>query len=468
MLFNSISFAIFFALVLLIHRMIAPRRRVALLLAASLLFYFLWIPPYLLLLGVDVLVNYALLRAMRRSRRPRVFLALACVFSLGLLAYYKYAAFLVTTVFGAMGWGAGAPPTVPHIVLPLGISFYTFQILGLAIDVYRGDQRRLPGLGEYALFIGFFPQLIAGPILRGRELLPQLSAGGRVSAESTRRGVWLLASGLLKKVVLADFLLRPHVDAVFANPGAGSGPDHLIAVYGFAFVIYFDFSGYTDIARGLARLLGFTLPLNFREPYLSRNPVEFWRRWHITLSSWLRDYLYIPLGGNRRGRARTLANLLVTMLLGGLWHGAAWSFVLWGGLHGLWLALHRRWRSGGPRPPDPRIGWRDVARIGLCFHAVCALWILFRAPTLGDALAVAEGIVAGGWPAEWPWLSTALVLGCGFLHVAERAIRTRLDAFLSALDGVGPRFAEGAALGVVAALTLLLGGAGSEVIYFQF
>lgn len=346
MLFNSYSFAIFFLAVLGVTRALPGRHRSSFLLGASLLFYFFWIPVYLVLLLFAIGVNYGLVRLLAHAAHKRWAVAASVIFPIGLLAYYKYAAFLVASFLPLSNLLIDGEFDLPGVLLPLGISFYTFQIVALNIDIYRGKIEPIESLREYALFVCFFPQLIAGPILRGSQLLPQIHEGGAPSPDRTRRGLWLITVGLAKKVLIADVLLAPFVDRVFAAPGFASAPEHLLAVYSFAFQIYFDFSGYTDMARGLALLLGFELPLNFKEPYLSRNPAEFWRRWHITLSEWLRDYLYIPLGGNRRGVSRTRVNLLLTMLLGGLWHGAAWNFVIWGGLHGLLLAAHRAMAGG--------------------------------------------------------------------------------------------------------------------------
>ncbi len=468
MLFNSAPFAIFFVLVLAVYRLLPARRRNGWLLGASLVFYFLWIPAYLLLLLADIGVNYALLRAMQRSARPRLVLAASVTFTLGLLAFFKYAAFLVESVTPLSGALLGVAPPLPEVLLPLGISFYSFQILALQVDVYRGDAEPPPSLARFALFVAFFPQLVAGPILRGREFLPQLARGGRLEPGRTRRGLWLLGAGLLKKVVLGDFLLAPFVDPVFAQPGVASAPVQLLAVYGFAFQIYFDFSGYTDMARGMACLLGFELPPNFREPYLSRNPAEFWRRWHMTLSRWLRDYLYVPLGGNRRGPARTRLNLLLTMLLGGLWHGAAWNFVIWGGLHGLLLVLHRR--LGAPRRrEEPPLRGRDALRVALCFHAVCGLWVFFRADTPAAALAILDRLLTGSYRVDWPLLPAGVIAACALLHLGERWLRPRLPRLRAGLgDGPFAGAVEGALLGVVAALAVAASGVGAEFIYFQF
>jgi D-alanyl-lipoteichoic acid acyltransferase DltB (MBOAT superfamily) len=470
MLFNTAQFAIFFLVVLVAYRLLPRSGRNAWLLGMSLLFYFLWIPTYLLLLLADIGVNYALMQGIVRGVRPRLYLTVSMVFTLGLLGCFKYAAFAAQSLGPLASPLLGAELPLPEILLPLGISFYSFQILALQVDVYRGSFAAPHSLSRYALFVCFFPQLVAGPILRGREFLPQLESGGRIEPDRTRRGLWLIASGVVKKVIVGDFLLGPFVDPVFAHPGVADAPVHLLAVYSFAFQIYFDFSGYTDMARGMACLLGFELPLNFKEPYLARNPAEFWRHWHMTLSRWLRDYLYIPLGGNRGGSGRTQLNLLLTMLLGGLWHGAAWNFVIWGGLHGVLLVAHRA-LSGRPRPrhEDAPIRGGDVLRIFLCFQAVCLLWIFFRAETFADAMAILERLFTGSYRVDWPVLPALVVLLCGVLHCGERLLRPRLPGVRAALgDGALGGALEGAALGIIAAVAVAASGVGAEFIYFQF
>ncbi len=466
MLFPTFSFAVFFCVVLVGHRLLRGRAQAGWLLLSSLLFYLLWLPPYIVLLLGTIGFNYGLLRAMVRSERPEPWLVSSVVLTIGTLAAFKYLDFLagVAAPFAQILWNVELP--LPRLLLPLGISFYSFQIIALHVDVYRGEIAAPRSLARYALFLCFFPQLIAGPILRGREFLPQLASGGEVSRDRSRRGLWLIAGGLVKKVVLGDFLLSPMVDTIYATPGVASAPAHLLATYAFAFQIYFDFSGYTDMARGIANLLGFHLPLNFEEPYLSRNPTEFWRRWHMTLSRWLRDYLYIPLGGNRSGSVRTAANLFLTMLLGGLWHGAGWNFVLWGGLHGILLALHRPFRTR--TSPEAPVGWKDTGRILLCFNAVAFLWIFFRASTFTDAMTVIHSIAARPWHVGipvWPALAVALA---AILHLAERALRLRFDRLRASFDNVPGAAAEGLAFGAVLALVVALSGAGGEFIYFQF
>jgi alginate O-acetyltransferase complex protein AlgI len=468
MLFNTFQFAFFFSVIWLLYRVLPSARRIGLLIVASLLFYSLWIPSYLILLLVDIIVNYALLRAMLRSPRPRLYLAAAVLFTLGLLGWFKYAAFLVTSLLplsqGLFDWS----PPVPEVMLPLGISFFSFQILSLTIDRYRLPEEPAPSFSRYLLYVSFFPQLIAGPILRGTELLPQIARGGRISPARTRRGFWLIASGIAKKVILADFLLAPFVDMVFADPSVGSPPVHLIAAYSFAFQIYFDFSGYTDIARGLALLLGFELPLNFMEPYLSRNPAELWRRWHLTLSRWLRDYLYISLGGNRRGRGRGYLNVFLTMLLGGLWHGAGWNFLVWGGLHGLLLAAHRL-VARGPVDENAPLSLRDAPKIFLMFHAWCLFLVLFRAASFDDGLVFLTQLFTGSYAAHWPLLPSVVALLCFGLHLAERWLRLHLAVLqLAVAERPWGGVVEGLAFGGIAALAVATSGVGGEFIYFQF
>ena len=407
-----------------------------------------------------------------RGRHPRLHLALSIATSLAPLAVIKYSGLAVETLnVSLMGVGL-TPLDVPSFFLPLGISFYSFQMLALSIDAFRGRLREAPGPGRYLLFVSFFPQLIAGPILRGGQILPQFARGGERTPERNRRGLWLIASGLGKKVLLADFLLAPFVDRVFASAGVVSGPYHWMAAYAFTFQIYFDFSGYSDMARGIALLLGYELPLNFKEPFLSRSPAEFWRRWHITLSEWLRDYLYIPLGGNRGGTVATFRNLGLTMLLGGLWHGATWSFVIWGGLHGLWLAAHRAWagaRRGAASETIP-LRLRDGLRIGLCFHAVVLLFVVFRAPTFEVVTAFFDGLAGGGPLTGWPVFETAIVMGCALLHGLERGVRTNgLPRFQAAAAARwwGP-WLEGSAFGLLVGLCVAASGSGGAFIYFQF
>ena len=465
MLFNTVQFAIFFLCVWGLHRAAPASWRNGILLGASLFFYFCWVPAYLALLILEAAVNYGCLRAMATRRWRRGALLLSLMTSLGTLALFKYGDFLIHDVGAVLGAGAVGL----HWVLPLGISFYTFQMVALAVDTYRGEIAPVGRFREYLLFIAFFPQLVAGPIVRGSELLPQLAIGGAPSSEKSRRGAWLLASGAIKKMVVADFLLAPFVSLAFDQPNGATAPIRWVGLYSFAFQIYFDFSGYTDMARGMALLLGFELPRNFLEPYLSRNPAEFWRRWHITLSRWLRDYLYIPLGGNRRGAARIAANLMITMALGGLWHGAGWNFIIWGALHGVLLVGHRlvRGRRGRENWQRP-VRLAEVGSIFLLFNAVTLLWVFFRCATPSAAGDYLTTLWAGDFSGAWPIGQLGLVLICGASQFVERGIRERAPRWRASLSGRWGGVLEGAAFGSVWALAFWVGGAGEAFIYFQF
>jgi alginate O-acetyltransferase complex protein AlgI len=466
LVFNSIPFAIFFVVVYAVTSVLPRRFRESALLVASLVFYALWVPSYLVLLSGLLVASYFLVRQMVKSTRPRAWLAVDVVLVLAVLSLFKYAAFALELLSPLLADRWHLHLHAPYWVLPLGISFYSFEMISLAVDIRRG-RLACPKFSRYVLFVTFFPHLIAGPIMRGDELLPQLDAGGERTAMRTRRGLWLFAVGLAKKAIISDFLLLPYVTEIFDVPGAASGASHLVAAYSFAFQIYFDFSGYSDMARGLSCILGYELPLNFEEPYLSRDPSEFWTRWHMTLSRWLRDYLYIPLGGNRHGEARTLVALMTTMLLGGLWHGAGLGFVVWGALHGLLLVVHRLLRR--PRlPRDRPITLRDLPQIALLFNLVCMAWVPFRIPRWGDALLFYGGLFGNGYR-SWPLVPGAIVLLCIGLHVAERALRKRLPVIHARVSHAawGPLL-EGGLLGAIVCASLLAAGAGAEFIYFQF
>ncbi|MGI8586819.1 MAG: MBOAT family O-acyltransferase [Chloroflexia bacterium] len=373
MLFNSVYYAFFLPLVLALY-WAAPRRlRYPLLLVASYLFYMNWIPEYILLiLGLTVL-NYLLGLALA-GHRSRWLLSLAVAADLGVLAYFKYANFLISTArAGSLDF-----PTA-NILLPLGISFFTFEFIHYVVDVWRGSPP-VRNFVEFALFAAFFPTQIAGPIKRYQAFVHQLQEHRRFDPALAEEGVGLILRGLFKKVVLADNLA--HIANVgFDHPANLSTVDTWIAVYAFAFQIFFDFSGYTDIGRGSAQLFGFTVPENFDAPYLARNLAGFWRRWHMSLSSWLRDYLYIPLGGSRLGKWANYRNLFLTMTIGGLWHGAAWHFVLWGAYQGIGLAGLRLLTGRGAKPPM-RPSLPALFGIAATFHFTCIGWVLFRADSL--------------------------------------------------------------------------------------
>jgi D-alanyl-lipoteichoic acid acyltransferase DltB (MBOAT superfamily) len=393
MLFNSWHF-VAFLLVVLSVAMWLPRYGTAwklFIIAASCYFYGQWSYYYLGLIFVTAAVDFFLARRLGLARYPGRLLAVSIAANLGVLAFFKYANFVIQSANG-LSSAAGSPWNITplDIVLPVGISFYTFQNMSYTIDVYRGHLAPRKSALDYAAFTTFFPQLLAGPIVRASEFFAQLDKPNPIIWRDVQYGLVLIAAGYVKKVVLADNL-AVSVDEVFSAPDKAGAWQSLLAVYAFAFQIYFDFSGYTDIAIGLALLFGFKFPKNFDYPYLATSFQEFWRRWHMTLSRWLRDYLYISLGGNRLGPSRTMANLITTMLLGGLWHGASWNFVLWGGLHGAYLALERMvaarvrwWTSEGQVA--------KVVRAFIVFHFVCFAWIFFRAANFADSATIIKNI----------------------------------------------------------------------------
>jgi len=333
-------------------------------------------------------IDFTLARMIYSSTEPwkrKFYIVLTLVVNLGMLAYFKYTHFLLGTFFGLTN--QSFQPF--DIFLPVGVSFFTFQSLSYTLDVYRGNLKPLDSLLDYAFFVSFFPQLVAGPIVRASDFLPQIHKPTMVTDEMFGKGVFLVGCGLFKKAIISDYISTNFVDRVFDAPTLYSGVENLFAVYGYALQIYCDFSGYSDMAIGLALLLGFRFPKNFDSPYQSRSLTDFWRRWHISLSSWLRDYLYISLGGNRRGTARMYVNQMITMLLGGLWHGASWRFVVWGALHGVGLTVEKFARSKFPRLiPAGGTGWQMLSVV-LTFHFVCFCWIFFRAadiPTVVEML----------------------------------------------------------------------------------
>jgi alginate O-acetyltransferase complex protein AlgI len=385
MLFTSRSFVVFLAAVLVVHRLLPPRWRNPFLLAASYVFYAGWDWRFVGLLVVSTTCDWLLARAI--SREPtragaKRWVACSVAINLAFLGFFKYFDFLIGSTFDFyLG-----------IVLPVGISFYTFQSISYIVDVYRGEIEPAKNPIDFALFVAFFPHMVAGPIMKSRDLLPQFQRPRRATFLHVRAGLWLVLFGFFKKLVIGDNLAAV-VDQVFAQ-SAPSGAAVLLGVYAFAFQIYCDFSGYTDIARGVAKFFGVELMLNFDRPYLARNPSDFWRRWHISLSQWLREYLYVPLGGNRLGRLVTYRNMMITMVLGGLWHGAAWNFVLWGAYHGALLVVHRALVVDRGRGPRGSVVGSVVSRI-VMFHAVCYGWLLFRARSVEQIRAFTAALGAG-------------------------------------------------------------------------
>jgi alginate O-acetyltransferase complex protein AlgI len=398
MLFNSFTFVIFLAIVLTLVWSSPHRVQNWILVVASCFFYGWWDWRFLGLLfftsGVDFIAAQRIEDAPT-LRRKKAFLGCSLGANLGVLGFFKYCNFFEQTLAHALHpFGIVMPERLLNVVLPVGISFYTFQAMSYTIDVYRGRMEACRNLKDFLVYITFFPQLVAGPIERARELLPQLRRPRSLTRTDVAEGFYLVIWGYAKKTVVADNL-GLKVDRIFAQ-GSLTTADVLIGTIGFAFQIYADFSGYTDIARGVARWLGVRLTLNFDHPYFASNPQDFWRRWHISLSTWLREYLYIPLGGNRLGEPRTYGNLMATMLLGGLWHGAAWNFVLWGGYQGALLSAHRWYAERRPArlPNHGSALWR-VAGTTAMFTFVLYGWLLFR--TRGSAQLIAANSALAHW-----------------------------------------------------------------------
>lgn len=395
MTFNSYIFWAFFAVVLALLRVLPHRAQNVLLVIASYVFYGAWDWRFLGLIFLSTVVDYFVgLRVAGGETKAlqKRWVAVSMVVNLGILGFFKYFDFFIENA-GAGLAAIGLDFAIPSlgIILPVGISFYTFQTMSYTVDIYRGETKATHNFIDFALFVSYFPQLVAGPIERSSRLLPQLQNPRRVDGDDFVQGLYLIVSGLFMKIVVADNMAT-IVNAVYGTPtGELSGATYLVATWCFAVQIYGDFYGYSAIARGVSRWMGVSLMVNFRMPYLATNPSDFWQRWHISLSSWLRDYLYIPLGGNRRGKWLTYRNLMLTMLLGGLWHGAGWTFLIWGAWHGLLLCLYRLFL------PSPRLGygrgvWRRALHAFLFFQLVCLGWLFFRADDLGQAVAILADI----------------------------------------------------------------------------
>ena len=399
MLFNSGLFVWLFLGFSLVYALLHKRDvlRIAFVTLFSYYFYYKSSGACFFLLAVVTVSDYLLARMMHRtsSRRGRLAcVTLSIVINLGLLCYFKYTNFFYATFMQVVG-GTFSPL---DIVLPVGISFFTFQSMSYTIDIYRGKLSPLGSLLDYAFYVSFFPMLVAGPIVRASDFIPQIHRRPTVDRDMFARGIFLIVCGLLKKAVISDYISVNFVSRVFDNPSLYSGVENLFAIYGYALQIYCDFSGYSDMAIGLALLLGFKVPANFDSPYKSQSVSEFWHRWHISLSTWLRDYLYISLGGNRRGKVRTYINLMLTMLLGGLWHGASWNFIFWGGFHGLCLVVDKFVRS--LRLPSPGRGgtMMRVVKVVVTFHLVCFGWIFFRNTDFNGSVAMLRQIFSDFHP----------------------------------------------------------------------
>lgn len=478
MIFSSVSFAVFFAAVLATYLLArSPTQRATVLLMASLIFYASWKPAYLILLGASVTANWFVYRGMLATR-SRALMITAIAANLTVLGCFKYLALLIESALWlarvAGAEVAVARPAWIDWVLPLGISFYTFHMLSAMIDVYRGDCTRSISFRHWCLFVSFFPQLIAGPIVRVHELVAQLEDLQPVSWRNLKIGAFIFAGGLIKKALLADNL-APLVDALFAQPAQLDFLLAWLATLGFGMEIYLDFSGYSEMALGLACMFGVTLPLNFRFPYMARSATEFWHRWHMSLSRWLRDYLYISIGGNRSGRFGSYRNLMITMLLGGLWHGANWTFVFWGFLHGTLLIGHRllnaALRVAGiaeGTSVDRALSWLGWP---LTFVAIHFTWVFFRAPNFTDAWTVCAAMLGLAEPAALVPVRLYEVVGV-LMTVVLVLIEPRIVAFFER-RGVDwwwrvPFPLRGVAYASMVLAIVVFGGPTQKFIYFDF
>lgn len=467
MLFNSTEYLIFLPVVLFLHHLVRNQihLRNPLLLAASYVFYGWWSLWFLLLMLLSSTADYYLGKSIAASASParkRLILVASVVMNLGILFYFKYHGFFIDSINPLLGTlGFENLRTAAQVTLPVGISFYTFQSISYIVDVYRGVIVPPKKLVDYLVYVAFFPQLVAGPIERSPHLLPQFAKILPTTAAHFREGAWLILWGLFKKVVIADNL-APLVDLVYTDARNATGPLILLATISFGIQIYCDFSGYSDVARGSGKLLGFDIMFNFRIPYGSTNIQEFWNRWHISLSSWFRDYVYIPLGGNRRGMVRTLINLLIVMLLAGLWHGAAVTFLLWGLLHAIALIVHRLWiatKPEGMRLPHP-ISWL------LTMAVVFSAWAFFRAASLDDLFLLAHGLSRWTLPSSADSYLIALGSYIALLTAVESYETRRRNPATPDILPPWPR----AILQSIMLMLLILNWdkEGSPFIYFQF
>jgi len=468
MLFHTWEFLAFFAIVYTVFIVLTrckTRYWLHWLLLCSYFFYgrwrpdpdAAWTPLYLLLIFYSTLLDYAVVVLMEKSRRRWIWLTVSLVNNLGILCFFKYAGFILGNVNGLLAAGnLSLQLPVPDVVLPVGISFFTFQSMSYTIDYYRGQIERERSFVRFAAFVSLFPQLVAGPIERASELLPQLHRTPKPTVEDFTAGLSLFVVGLFKKLALANYLAM-YVEPIYRVPGQYNSLALMLATFAFAWQIYFDFSGYTDMARGIARMLGLRLMLNFNHPYLATSLGDFWCRWHISLSTWFRDYVYVPLGGNRRGAWITYRNLLLTFVISGMWHGAAWTFIIWGAIHAFaTLATRRAERSDWYRTRIPMF----VKQLGV-FLIVCFAWIFFRAESLEDALIIVSRIFTTSWTdPQFPLLAAVMV--------------GSVWAYEFVCESGGRRFLEHKVIRVAMVSLMIIylltipGGDEKAFIYFQF
>ncbi len=472
MLFPTATFAIFFMVVLPLSWLLMPHgeRWRPFIIAASFVFYSAWDWRFVLLLAGSIVWNYVFARAIHRQddrRRRQWLLTAAIVGDVALLGYFKYYDFFVTSTSNVFALaGVDVPLETRSIVLPVGISFFTFMGISYVVDVHRGDFAPT-SFSKFAAYLSFFPHLVAGPIVRPGELVPQLDSPRDPRYVDTARAFFLIATGLFMKVVIANYLASNIVDEVFGAPNQHSSLEVLVGIYAYAVQIYADFFGYTNMAIGLALLLGFRFPQNFDSPYAAVSVQDFWRRWHMTLSRWLRDYVYIPLGGNRGGRLLTYRNLMLTMLIGGLWHGAGWTFVAWGAIHGTALASERWWRERPGFVEHPSTSLRRSWHRFATFQVVCFAWIFFRSDSFADAWdLIVRLFTAWGEPSP---LVTAGVLAAIAVGIGSQYLPTRFPQRVMAWFSRLPIPAQVGVLGLALLVTHAMGPEGvAPFIYFRF
>jgi len=475
MLFNTLEFGIFFVVVLSIYALLPSFRwQNYFLLAASYFFYACWDYRFLSLILISTTVDFLVGRLLHETadpKRRKFILFWSILFNLGFLGFFKYYNFFAHNLQALLQTvGLSTSLASLNIILPVGISFYTFQSMSYTLDIYRGAMLPTRRFSDFALNVAFFPHMVAGPIQRANSLLQQICQPRQMTRETFAEGFYLILWGLFKKVAIADNLML-IADPVFARTGHFTATQVVTGMLAFTFQIYCDFSGYSDMARGTAAMMGFRLMVNFNLPYFSLNPQDFWRRWHISLSTWLRDYLYISLGGSRRGEARTYANLMLTMLLGGLWHGAAWTYVLWGFYHGLLLCLHRLIRTFFPQEPAfarsaaGQAVWKWM-RIGFMFILAAYGWLIFRATSLEQLGRMTLALFSMNFDPGIIWMTVKILLYCSFLLLVQwfQHRKNNLDAVRQ-----GPVPVQVGFYLVCFYLIILIGGFDAQsFIYFQF
>ena len=481
MIFNSLHFAIFFMIVYFLYLALNHKWQNRMLLVASYVFYGTWDWRFLSLIVISTLTDYVCGVKICETENQKIkkqFLLISVFANLSILGFFKYFNFFSDNLqFLAERIGFQIQPHFFNIILPVGISFYTFQTMSYTIDIYKGTLKPTKKFLDFALFVSFFPQLVAGPIERAKHLLPQILSHRNINLNKLSDGCYLIFWGLFLKVFVADNLAK-LVDPVFEAVPPYNGPNTLLAMYAFAFQIFGDFAGYSCIARGLGKCMGFEIMVNFNLPYFATNPGDFWRRWHISLSAWLRDYLYIPLGGNRKGTLITYRNLVITMLLGGLWHGAAWTFIVWGAYHGLLLIGHRILNPlFGKIPALKNIFLRSAwacLKVLFFFQLVCVGWLIFRAQSMSQFFYMVNGLFFNfSFPVNFSESLFYLMFFVTFLIAIQLFQYFKNDLMIVMKSPTYCRVAFALTIVCLCLYVVIFGkesgiGGGSEFIYFQF